>query len=105
MRVTMEHNRSKDEVMRGVDRSFDELASGNVKLPVQIEVKERSWQGPVMRFELSAKMGIMSNPIKGTIEVTDSQVIIDADLGILGRFVSDEMATTMFASKFKGLLN
>ena len=105
MRVTMEHNRSKDEVMRGVDRSFDEISRGNAKLPVEVVVKERRWEGSVMNFELTAKMGMMSNPIKGTIEVTDHQVIIDADLGMLGRFLSDKTAAEMFQNKFKGLLN
>ena len=105
MRVTMEHNRSKDEVMRGVDRSFDEISRGNAQLPVEVVVKERRWAGSVMNFELTAKMGIMSNPIKGTIEVTDHEVIIEADLGMLGRFLSDKTAAEMFQNKFKGLLN
>jgi hypothetical protein len=105
MRVTLEHNRSKDEVMRGVDRSVDELARGNATLPVQVTVKERSWQGAVMSFALAAKFGVMSSPIKGTVEVTEHEVIIDADLGMLGRFVSEKMATEMFQNRFKGLLN
>jgi len=29
-------------------------------------------------------MGLLSTPIKGTVEVTDRDLTIDADLGILG---------------------
>ena len=50
-------------------------------------------------------MGFMSSPIKGTIDVTDSQVIIDADLGMFERFVSEEKVKGALATKFKGLLN
>ena len=48
---------------------------------------------------------MMSTPIKGTVEVTDTDVIIEADLGMLGRFVSDETAAQLFGQRFKGLLN
>ena len=50
-------------------------------------------------------MGFMSSPIKGTIDVTDRDVTIDADLGMFERFVSEEKVREVLATKFKGLLN
>jgi hypothetical protein len=50
-------------------------------------------------------MAMLSTPITGTVEVTDTDVIINADLGMLNRFVSDETAAEMFGKRFKGLLN
>jgi hypothetical protein len=105
MKITIAHNRTKAEIIQTVDRSFDELSKPNAQIPVQLAVKEKNWQGSVMNFELTAKMGILSNPIRGTVEVTDTDVIIDADLGMLNRFVSDETAAEMFGKRFKGLLN
>ena len=70
-----------------------------------LSVKSKSWQGAVLNFELSAKMAMLSTPITGTVEVTDTDVIINADLGMLNRFVSDETAAEMFGKRFKGLLN
>ena len=105
MRVTLEHHRTKAEVIASVDRSFADMFQGVEGLPVKIEVKEKSWQGSIMNFALTAKMGLLSTPIKGTVEVTDTDLIIDADLGMLNRFISDETAQSMLGRKIKGLLN
>jgi hypothetical protein len=50
-------------------------------------------------------MGIMSTPIKGTVEVTDRDLNIDVDLGMLGRFVDEKTAQEMIGNRIKGLLN
>ena len=105
MKVTLEHHRTKKEVMDSVDRSFADMFKGVEGLPVKIAVKEKSWQGSTMIFALTAKMGLLSTPITGTVEVTDTELIIDADLGMLNRFVSDETAQQMLGRKIKGLLN
>ena len=105
MKITIAHNRTKTEVMQTIDRSFDEMSKPNAGIPVQLAVKSKNWQGSVLNFELSAKMAMLSTPIKGTVEVTDTDVIINADLGMLNRFVSDETAAEMFGKRFKGLLN
>jgi hypothetical protein len=68
-------------------------------------VEQRSWQGSVLTFGLSAKMGGWSTPIKGTVEVTDHEVIVDADLGMLGRFVPEDAARELIGKRMKGLLN
>jgi len=105
MRLKIEHHRSKAAVVAAVDRSFDDMFQGVEGLPVKIAVKERTWEGSTMTFALSAKMGLLSTPIKGTIEVTDTELIVDADLGMLNRFISDKTAQEMLGGKIKGLLN
>jgi len=105
MKITIAHKRLKAEVMHQIDRSFDELSKPNAGLPVQLQVKQKNWQGSTLNFELDAKMAMISTPITGTIEVTDSDVIINADLGMLNKFVSDETAEEIFGKRFKGLLN
>jgi hypothetical protein len=105
MRVILEHHRNKADVIQAVDRSFADMFKGVEGLPVKVAVKEKSWAGSIMNFALTAKMGLLSTPIKGTVEVTDTELIIDADLGMLNRFISDETAQQMLGSKIKGLLN
>lgn len=104
MRITIAHNKSKQEVVDSIDRGFDDVYKMQ-GLPLKIELEQKNWQGSTLTFALSAKMGFMSSPIKGTIDVTDSQVIIDADLGMFERFVSEEKVKGALATKFKGLLN
>ena len=104
MRISVSHNRTKEEVVQTVDRTFNDLFKEAGALPVKLTVEHRSWQGSTMTFALSAKMGILSTPIKGTVEVTDSDVIVDANLGILGKFVNEKSAQQLLGSRIKGLL-
>lgn len=104
MRISVSHNRTKEEVVQTVDRTFNDLFKEAGALPVKLTVEHRSWQGSTMTFALSAKMGILSTPIKGTVEVTDSDVIVDADLGMLGKFVNEKSAQQLLGSRIKGLL-
>jgi hypothetical protein len=105
VRISISHNRTKEEVVQSIDRSWDDLFKEAGALPVKLTVEQRSWQGSTMTFALTAKMGIISNPIKGTVEVTDCDIIVDADLGMLGRFVNEKTAQQLLGSRIKGLLN
>lgn len=104
MRISVSHNRPKEEVVQTIDRSINELFKDAGALPIKLVMQQRSWQGSVMTFALTAKMGIMSTPIKGTVEVTDRDIIIDADLGMFNRFVDEKTAQQMIGSRLKGLL-
>ena len=87
MRITVSHNRSKEQVIRTIDRSFDDLFQG-VGLPVGLTQQRNSWQGSTLTFPLTAKNGPAKRPRQGRREVTDRDLTIDtidADLGILER--------------------
>ena len=90
--------------MRSVDRSFEDLFRGVSTIPIQFVEERRNWQGSTLNFKLSAKMGFISTPIKGTIEVTDKDITIDADLGLLERLIPASKAQTAIASRVRGLL-
>jgi hypothetical protein len=49
-------------------------------------------------------MGLMSTPIKGTLEVTDHDLTIDADLGLLNNLIPEKTAREMIGNRVKGLL-
>jgi len=104
MRIAISHNRSKEEVIRNVDRSFADLFNGVGGIPVKLVQEHKSWQGSIMPFALTAKMGLLSTPIKGTVEVTDRDLIIDADLGILERMIPAKKAQEMIGEHVRGLL-
>jgi hypothetical protein len=104
VRISVSHNRPKEEVIQKIDQSINDLFKDASALPVKLVMEQRSWQGSVMTFALTAKMGIMSTPIKGTVEVTDRDIIIDADLGMFNRFVDEKTAQNAIGSRLKGLL-
>jgi hypothetical protein len=104
MRITISHNRTKAQIMESVDRSFDEMFQGIAGLPVRLVLEQKNWQGSILSFSLTARLGLLSAPIKWTVEVTDQDVTVDADLGLLNRLVSEKNAREMIGNRIKGLL-
>ena len=104
MRITVSHTRPKEEVIRSVDRSFDDLFRGIGIIPLQLIEERRSWQGSTLTFSISAKMGIVSTPIRGTIEVTDRDLTIDADFGLLERLIPATKVRESISGRIRGLL-
>lgn len=49
-------------------------------------------------------MGIVSTPINGTIEVTDRDLTIDLDLGLLERLLPQANTRDAITSRVRGLL-
>jgi len=105
MRMKIAHNRSKAAAVESVDREFNEMFKGVAGLPVRLVVKQKSWEGSTLSFQLSAKMGLLSTPIKGTVEVTDHELIVDADLGMLNRLLPEKTIQEAIGGRIKGLLN
>jgi len=103
MRISVSHTKPKEEVIRAVDRSFTSLLQGT-GLPLQLANPEKNWNGSTMTFSLTAKMGFVSTPIKGTVEVTDRDITIDADLGIFERMIPKERARDLLSDRIRGLL-
>jgi hypothetical protein len=104
MRVTVSHNRRKEEIMRSVDRSFDDLFKGLGTVPIQIVNESRKWTGSRMDFSFEGKMGMVRTPIKGFVDVTDKDVTVDADLGWLERLFPVKQAQAALEGRVKGLL-
>lgn len=104
MRITVSHNKSKEEVMQAVDRALNELFKASLPIPAKLVEKQRTWQGSTLTFALSARMGLLSTPIKGFVEVTDKDITIDADLGILERMIPAQKAREVISERVKGLL-
>ncbi len=104
MRVTVSHTQSKEEVMRTIDRSFDEVFRNLGAIPVKLVEEKRSWEGSRLSFSMSAKMGFLSSPVKGTIDVTDRDVTVDVDLGMFERLIPAAKAQETLSGAVRGLL-
>jgi len=104
MRVTISHNKPVQEIKNSIDRSFDSLFNGFGSGLVEFADQHHSWSGNTMVFDMNARMGFVKSPIKGTIDVTDKDVTIDVDLGILGKLVPEQTVRTGIEGRVKGLL-
>ncbi len=70
---------------------------------MRLVVEQRVWQGSTLNFMLTAKMGLITTPIKGTVEVTDKVLTIDVDLGLLNRLVNEKVAKEVINHRIKDL--
>jgi hypothetical protein len=57
-----------------------------------------------MDFSFNAKVGLLSTPIKGFVDVTDRDVTVDADLGWLERLFPATQTQAALQGRVKGLL-
>ena len=64
-----------------------------------ISNSQKTWNGSVLTFSLMAQIGFFKNPVSGTVEVTERDVTIDADLGLLNRFFPEKTMRTMVESR------
>lgn len=105
MRVTVAHNKSREEAKRAVDGAVERLLTPDGAGPVKISNVQKSWDGSTLNFSLKAGMAMFSAPIRGWIEVTDTHVTIDADLpALLSKFVSEKKIEAGVQSRVRALL-
>lgn len=91
--------------MKVVNDSADQLVASATAGPVQVTDIHRKWEGSNMDFSFTARMGILSAPIKGKVYVTDKDVTIDVDLPpLLRQFVPEEKIKQQVEGRVKGLL-
>ena len=90
--------------MQAVDRSFDDVFRGIGVIPLQFVNERRNWNGSTLNFSFDAKLGIVSTPIKGFVEVTDKDLTIDAGLGLLERLIPAKQTRTALAGRIRRLL-
>jgi hypothetical protein len=104
MRITIAHNKSKEQVIQAVDCAIEDAFRGLAVGPVTISDQKKTWTGSTMTFSMTARMGFLTNPIRGTVEVRDQDVTIDADLGIFSRLIPESKIRTSMESRVRGLL-
>jgi hypothetical protein len=104
LRITVSHDRPKEELKRAVDRSLDDLFRGIVVLPVQLLEQRKNWEGDRLAFSFVAKMALVSTPIKGVVDISDRDITIDVDLGVWERLIPAAKAREAVTQRIRGLL-
>ena len=104
VRITVSHDRTTEEVKQAVDRSFDDVLKAVLILPIHLIQEHRAWQGNTLTFSLVARKGLLSTPIKGTVEITDRDITFDIALGFLERLIPAAKAREALTNRVKGLL-
>ena len=104
MHITITHRKTVAQAMEVADRSIDQVFSGLPHTPIQIVEQEKKWVGRVMEFSLTARIGFLKYPIRGKVEVADTQFVIDVELGMLGKLLPEGAASKEIETRARGLL-
>src|SRR5438477_4573315 len=104
MRVVISHDKTQQQVKDAVDRGMDQVFTGLAGGAVELTDRHKEWKENSMTFSLTAGMGFIRMPIKGSVEVGENDLTVDVDLGLVGKFMPDEMVRTRIESQVKGLL-
>ena len=104
MRVIIPHSDPKEQAKAAVERSIVQVFTGFNLGPIEFVNQHKEWSGDTMTFSLTAKLGFLQTPIRGSALVTASEVILDVDLGLLGKLIPEGAARSQIADRVKGLL-
>ena len=104
MRIVISHTKSQPQMIEIIDRAVEDAMKGLVLSPIEVTNQHKIWHGSVMTFSLTARMGFLKSPVSGTVEVTPSDVIVIADLGILSKFIPGEKIQAAIKTRIGGLL-
>jgi hypothetical protein len=103
MRIAITHNKTVAQVIESADQAVDQVFKGLPLGPVEIVEQQKHWSGGVMTFHLTAKVGPLKYPLRGTVEVTERQCIVDVDLMAFGRLLPNK-AQELIEARWRGLL-
>lgn len=78
MRITVPHNTTKATARQLVEQRLDDLQR---QYGSEAGAIDKNWSGDTLAFEVKAR-GFTG---KGTVEITDSEVILDGKLPLLAR--------------------
>jgi len=104
MRITVSHNKQKEHVIRRIDAAWNDAMKALPLAAVDVSNIQRTWNGSIMKFSLDAQAGFLKNRVHGTVEVTDTSVILDADLGFLEKLFPVETVRSAVQHKIDRLL-
>ncbi len=104
MRVTIAHSKSKQEAKDAVERSIDHIFTGFNLGAIEFIDQAKHWSGDKITFSLTARLGFLRTAIRGSAIVTDHEVTLDVDLGLLGKLIPEQAAKTQIEDRVKGLL-
>jgi hypothetical protein len=104
MKIVVAHHSTREATMRVLDGATDKLLGGGIK-NIQIVDQKRTWDGPVMSFSLTAKLGFISVPLAGTMAVDDINVTLECEVPpLVKNLMGEERFRSMMEENVQGLL-
>jgi hypothetical protein len=106
MKITIAHRRTLPEAIQLVDKGANGLFAGAAGPSVEIVDQQKEWEGNVMNFSFTGKMGFITVPLHGTITVDDVNILVDCELpALVKNFIGDARVSASIEKKIQLLLD
>lgn len=80
MRVVVAHGSTQPAMIPVMDQALDQLLGGAGSSSIQIVDQKKTWDGSVMSFSFTGKLGFIAVPLTGIIEVDHTTVTVEMEL-------------------------
>ena len=105
MKVIVPHLTTVEKAILIVDKSADDLFAGATGGAVELADRRKDWNGPLMDFSLTARVGFISLPISGNVVIDEVNVTVHCELPALVKtFVGEEEIRASVERKVRGML-
>jgi L-serine deaminase len=105
MTIIVPHKKTKQEAIKLVDRSVDELFSGAAGGAVEIVGLTKQWADSTMTFSLTGKVGFISVPLSGTVMVDDQNVTVNCEFpAMVKKFIGEDKLVSGIQKKLSGIV-
>lgn len=105
MKVIVPHRTTVEEAILIVDRSAEDLFAGAAGGTVELADRRKDWNGPLMDFSLTARVGFISMPISGIVVIDEINVTVHCELPALVKtFVGEEIIRAGVERKVRRML-
>ncbi len=104
MKVSVPHTRPRLEVVQILDQPLGTLFAGAVG-GLQIADERRSWSESTMTFSFVGRIGFISIPLAGVMEVQETLVIVEVELPpMVNMFVGEEKVRAGLEREIRALV-
>lgn len=105
MTIVVPHHSTPQAAIPLLDQAADRLLAGGGGKNVQLVDQKKSWDGPVMSFSFTGKVGFIAVPVAGTVTVGDSTVTVECELpSLVKNFMGEEKVRAMVDDKVRAIL-
>jgi len=105
MTVVTPHHSTEQATISVLDKAADQLLAGGGNKNVEIVEQKKSWDGSVMSFSFTGKVGFISVPMAGTVAVDETNVTVECELpSLVKNFMGEAKIQAMVEEKIRALV-
>jgi hypothetical protein len=104
MRIHRTHNLGQAAAVERIDGFLDQLMARPMPAGVKVKEATKEWQGGRMSFSAKFAKGILGATVKGTVDVTDQEVVMESQVpALIKTFVGEEKIARVINEQFDEL--